>query len=1248
MKWVNSTDLNRWAEIVLSRISLSELVSSLIRASCTSPNSFRFPTGDSAQLPGYDGTLESEGASPFVPAGKSVWEFSTETSVPNKAERDYTTRTKNPRGVMPADTAFIFVTPREWAGADEWSHNKQNEKIWKEVRVVDGVDLEDWLGQCPAVAARFARGKLSLMPNHGVKSTDEFWDEYASRFEPILAEAVLLAGRSDQSAFLLQQLQGVAQPYLWQADSLEEVIAFAIAAIRKADTETRKYLEARTLVIDTNDAAQQLANRTDLVFLLRGSALNMSGLLGRRAPTIIPVGRDQAHTRDANLLKRPQFHELAESLKTMGLVENRAEHLARACGRSVTILGRQVHSANYVPPGWSTDRQLVPALLAGGWSTQSQADLLALQALTDHPSYGAFEKHLLSYVRKEDSPLDREGDVWQMRAPVDAFVHLGSLISGDDLKKFEAVVTTVFSEVDPSFDLPPDERFYAGLKGKKFKHSEWLRKGLATTLLLIAEFNEEADLHIPGTTPQEFVNRPIANLPGLDGDYRIVASLYAVLPIIAEAAPRPLLQALDLLIEGDGSKIRPLFQDLEVGSFHSSSPHTALLWALEVLAWNPLYLGDATLTLARLARIDPGGKLANRPINSLREIFVAWHPSTNANLDQRVAALDQIIRREPHIAWNLLIRLLPEFHGVASPTAKPRYREAGASQAETVTYGIVGKAYKQIVDRVLAQVGNDPARWITVIRQISTFSPADRARAIDLLEVFADNKVQFDLTDVWSSLRAEVNRHRRFQNAEWAMKDADLKRLEAIVSRLQPEDVHIQVAWLFNSYNPDLPEDGELDQWERLQSKRRDAVLHLFKTKGMASVLDLSSKVKLPAYLGYAFAEGGSLDDTEKIIDMALQRSPQTDVFVIALSATANFRFREAWESRIKDRLNKTLWSHQQVGLLVLDWRDELATWRFVESLGPEVEQVYWSRKTSRPIQASAADVELAVMKYLTFGRALAALDSVSYSAAILSSDVLFRVLDASIGEINQTPEAASNNLAHEVETIFGVLRSRTEVPRIEIAKREYAYLPLLEFRQAPLTIHSLLVEDADLFVSLLCDIFKPASGEEREITEERRARASAGYHLLSECHTVPALKNGDIDIAELNRWIGRVRELAAMHDRTVIANEYIGHILAYAPPDKDGGWPHRAVREAIEGLASSDVERGIKVERFNMRGTTVRGSFEGGAQERVLAATVRSWSKITTNWPRTSKLLEEMAQDWEYHAAQEDLRAKQDELRYS
>lgn len=79
---------------------------------------------------------------------------------------------------------------------------------------------------------------------------------------------------------------------------------------------------------------------------------------------------------------------------------------------------------------------------------------------------------------------------------------------------------------------------------------------------------------------------------------------------------RPLLLALGQMLGGDGKTLVPIFQDKD--PFLSRSPHTGLLWALEALAWDPKYLSDSALTLAKLARVDPGGKLTNRPLNSLR------------------------------------------------------------------------------------------------------------------------------------------------------------------------------------------------------------------------------------------------------------------------------------------------------------------------------------------------------------------------------------------------------------------------------------------------------------------------------------------------------------------------------------------------------------------------------------------------------------------------------------------------------
>ena len=173
---------------------------------------------------------------------------------------------------------FVFVSLRTWDSSnpnnkiENWLEEKRDKKEWKQVEYIDGAVLETWLDMHPAVAARYARYELSLMPQVGIRSIDEFWLEYASRFERDLTEDVLLCDREAQAETLLRALSGGPERIHFAADSPDEIIAFAVAAIRRADEAVRLYLEARTIVVDTKEAARLIAVKRGLIFLPRGQA----------------------------------------------------------------------------------------------------------------------------------------------------------------------------------------------------------------------------------------------------------------------------------------------------------------------------------------------------------------------------------------------------------------------------------------------------------------------------------------------------------------------------------------------------------------------------------------------------------------------------------------------------------------------------------------------------------------------------------------------------------------------------------------------------------------------------------------------------------------------------------------------------------------------------------------------------------------------------------------------------------------
>ena len=181
--------------------------------------------------------------------------------------------------------------------------------------------------------------------------------------------------------------------------------------------------------------------------------------------------------------------------------------------------------------------------------------------------------------------------------------------------------------------------------------------------------------------------------------------------------------------------------------------------------------------------------------------------------------------------------------------------------------------------------------------------------------------------------------------------------------------------------------------------------------------------------------------------------------------------------------------------------------------------------------------------------------------------------------------------------------------------------------------------------------MFLPAHRDKSEDvppSREVQFRAELGYRLLTGIHQVPG-KSGEqgLDEEAILEWIEAVRTKAAEVDRAALADEFIGHLLAHASTDsEDGGWPDRIVRNVIEKLACDDVDGGVAIERFNMRGVTGRAMFEGGGQERALARQYRHFADISrSRWPRVARLLEMIAEDWDEFGHREDVRAEQDKL---
>jgi hypothetical protein len=1266
MQLIETSHLESWAGSITARSRLPYLIRELIYA-VIKPDKLRIPIGDAVWLPGYDGVVANSEQNRFVPTGFSVWELGTSDRIKSKADEDYAKRSqdndRNP-GFNHKEVTFVFVTPRVWRDKEEWIAERKAEDIWRDVMVIDGVDLQNWLEVAPAVNLQFA-AELGRAPAEGLQIPEQAWQEWSMRTDPPCSEEIVIAGRQDQERELIGYLLNPPSVFTVRGHSPSEAWGFVLAVLRGVDEERRLGLHARTIVADNEDVAGRLSHLSNLIIVLKQTKSQVSGSLSTGGcHVIIPEGNDARSERNVVELQRPPHRSFVEGLTRMGLEEEAAERTARECGLSITILQRQRAHSNFARPSWAegqSARDLLPALLAGRWNNANEADQEILCRLAATANYGELEGKFLEFVSADDPPLRKIGDMWSLTAPVDTFQLVARRLTSMDLERFKIAFRTVFGRIDPRVEMPPDEWVYYDLRGES-GHSGWLRNGMAEALLLISERGSHARLN-PSPSPRAFVNDVVRGLPGLDDDWRVVASIRDQYARMMEAAPDPLLDGLERLLEAKPDDVRKLFVEGR-SIFGGRLMYTGLLWGLETIAWIPEYLPRVVLTLSKLASLDPGGQMNNRPINSLVEIFLWWHLGTNASSDQRLAAIDLILAKEPDIGWALLAKLLPRglsqsCHG----TVTPRWRDFGDFAERNRTRRNPLPYTSAIIDRALDRLDHHAERWSVILHSLAVLNAAQQERAFTLLTTVSQDSTPADLrVALWEMLRDFVHQHRVFQGSDWALTEELIARLDVILSRFSPDDPVELYRWLFDEWLPDLP-NLPLDEQEganherEVGDKRRQAVEEIFRERGTDGLVKLGTISKFSGAVAVAsLPMMANISAVRDFVEKAISLGEKGHVFAGQISGEAQGLYGEEWRGLVRAGAQDGRWSPTEIAFLVMWWPEGRGTWEDIESLGEQVVREYWQHKRVVLLNGSAEDRIYQIDRLIEVGRAAAAFDRVVNHEEGLSTEVLMRLFDATFEEIAQ---AQTNEdvrrlgvTSHDVSAFLNALRRRSDLPRVELVRREYRALPILgTWKTERLTLHEFMAEYPAFFVEVLCEVFLPANRDRTdamEPTPEAQTRAQVAYSLLESMVIVPGTSaDGQLDEERLQAWIDGAREKAIEMDRAMRVDLKIGEILALAPIDpEDGGWPHRVVRNVIDRLANAEIDRGVISARRTPKTVYAKSLYEGGSRERGLASEYRGWADITrTNWPRTTRILETIARSWEEWAHHEDVRARQEEL---
>jgi len=1253
---VDATDLAGWANRRDARGLLPQILRRLTVATVDRVLRIGFRAQEGVQLGGWDGVAIVEEGNAFVPDGCSGWELSASGDVKRKADADYESRSADPLGVDSSETTFVFATPRRWGGKDDWVASKNGEGIWREVRAYDADDLETWLELAPGVHIWLS----ILLGKHpeNVRDLSSFWTDWLGATKPPISTDLVISGRHEVAGRIHQWLREEPSPLSLRADSREGALAFFVASLQQLLPEEQLIHFARGIVVRDVTAWQWLAVSDNTLLLVpmfdSGDAVARGVREGHHV--LVPLGRGDSPSSTTVQIPRLHRRYAKEALVEMGFSEERADDLAALARRSMTALRRNLAiSPELKRPEWakpSEARAILPAMLVGAWNDASEGDRNVVATLAN-VSYEQISPNLIRWANESDPPVRCIGNTWMMVSKEDSWSLLVRFVSREDLENFENVVLDVLGTPDPRFDLPANKRWTAGISGRSLPHSDLLREGLADTLALMGA-RSELTTFADGSSGQDRADRIVWRLlDKANEDWRVWASLSSMLRPLAEAAPGVFLSAVEVGLSGDQPVLLNLFSDSEQQStLFSSSPHTGLLWALEALAWNPEYLGHTSLLLAKLARLDPGGKLVNRPQNSLREIFLTWHPQTTASLDQRLRVLDAIRSREPQVAWQLLCQLLPGRRDLAHPTSKPRWREWVPDPRPRVAYTEFERAASEIGIRLLEDVGTDGHRWQGLIRRINALPKSQQDAVIErLLNVGVESFDSVDRIAIWDILRKVISSHRRHSDADWALPGEQVDRLECVYQRFEPGDSISVYGWLF-SHRPDHW-DFEGEDWKSrrgaLDEARLNAVRIVYAQGNLSYLLDMADNVEQPGELGATLGRTELLTEEEDDFLRQELNSPDSTRSQLARGFVwGRFRSRGwGWAEEKLSSVAASNWSSAQWAEFLTCLPFEERTWDLVEGLDTETQRLYWHQVRPHYLP-SVEECERAATKLIEHDRPYAAIEILvlritDQQPSAPSSEVIVTALERAV-RTDPGADIHWESLLYDVGELLDYLEASGRIEEGRIATLEWAFLPLFKHHERrPKVLHRELARNPDFFAEVIALVYKGEDDDDCVLSEEERIRAELGYELLENWRAVPGLQeDGSIDSEALEAWVSRAREATAARGRGSVGEKLIGEMLSFGPEDLDGAWPCTAIRDLIEEVASPEMERGFEKAVYNSRGAVMRSLTEGGRQENQLVTKYLKYANMVSDqWPRTAAMLRRLADTYRREGRRRDLEAE-------
>ncbi|MBN6034738.1 TIR domain-containing protein [Amycolatopsis sp. 195334CR] len=1055
--------------------------------------------------------------------------------------------------------------------------------------------------------------ELGIGAREGIEDLASWSRERTALTSPELPADLALLGRQGEVERMRAWLAGPAGNLIVQGQTTDEVAAFAAAVLEQHNPHHRA-------VRVSSEAGWKHAVKIPASFPAVVVNDGIPVAEGQQTRHVI-IARDGFEHRHGDLvLPRVPRDEARDAFLAAGVPRHRADEYAGLARRSLRALTRRL-SPNMPRPPWTeapASAIATPLVLISRWSTVNSADHEVIARITGR-DYAGVERFLSAGAVSGDPLVHRSGSRWQLADPFDAWTQLMAQVSASDISRFSEAVIEVLSETDPVLELPDSEAPFAGMHGVDRTWSGDLRRGLAHGL---ARLGAAGTVTIAGEAAETHAARVVHRLLEKANEDRtglLWRSLSDVLPLLAEACPRVFLEAVRKGLRGESPLLRVMFEDAEERTLYRHSAHTGLLWALETVTWAPEHSTAAVLLLARLAEVDPGGGLGNRPAQSLVNLLTA-RPVSPIALDRRPSLINHVRRQYAEVGWQLLCDLT-EPHMLLMFPERPRVRhdwsEQEAPQVDTTeAYG------EEVLQAVLADLAAEPSRWTGFLPRLTSVGPQVLDRFLDAFETTEWTETR----ELWEQGKKLLNREQGVGDKLRHLTQEQVERLSAVLDRIEPTLDPTRHAWAFG-WHPDLPGVDFTDlqaHQPAIEALRQEIVAAELPRHGVDGLARLAEVSDRGDCVGWTLAQVAG--DTVRDEVFTLLGEPIAAGWI-------RWRSREGgrgWVAGAVAALPEDPAARTAFLLaLPVDW-----VFEWLDVATPEVSERFWQLTPAFPFPAERAEEYLA--EVLGQDRPEAVIDALSLS--LHGNDVGWRpsieLVEAAFHRLRSSPRQISQHLVYSIGRLLTYLCHAGQSLR-GVASWEIAFARIFHDRR-PRALLELIAADPANFVELHRYRFLP--------DEKLNPEAIQFFMTGERLRCIPGRSGDQVDREGLRSWVEQARLLLDEVGMRRSGDRSIGTLLSDGPAGEDGAWPAEAVREVLELEDADELRVGFGIGLANNVGFSTRGVYDGGQQERQTAANYLTWADAVENdWPHTAQVLRDHAESLRSRGRHWDSKAEDD-----